>query len=84
MVTENEEGYLIAEGFDDCIVGFSTKGIVVYDANKMIAKLIERDGMTDEEAVEFFNFNIECAYVGEKTPVYAWLEQDDIDEVLNA
>jgi hypothetical protein len=28
-------------------------------------------GMTEEEAIEFFNFNQECAYVGEHTPAFA-------------
>jgi hypothetical protein len=26
--------------------------------------------MSEEEAWEYFSFNIECAYVGEKTPLY--------------
>jgi hypothetical protein len=28
-------------------------------------------GMTEEEAVEYFQFNQECAYVGEYTPGFA-------------
>ena len=35
---------------------------------------MQRDGMTEEEAVEFFDFNIECAYVGEFTPIYMYEE----------
>jgi hypothetical protein len=26
--------------------------------------------MSEEEAWEYFSYNIECAYVGEKTPIY--------------
>ena len=33
-----------------------------------------RDGMTEEEATEFFDFNIECAHVGQFTPIYMWEE----------
>ena len=33
-----------------------------------------RDGMTEEEAVEFFEFNIAGAYVGEYTPIYMYEE----------
>jgi hypothetical protein len=31
---------------------------------------MERDGMTEEEAIEFFEFNVVGAYVGGGTPVY--------------
>ncbi len=37
---------------------------------------MERDGMTDEEAIEFFEFNIKGAYMGEGTPLY----YDDLHE----
>ena len=37
----------------------------------MIAKLMA-DGASEEEAAEHFEFNIECAYVGEHTPLYVW------------
>jgi hypothetical protein len=33
---------------------------------------MDRDGMSHEEALEFFGFNIECAHVGEFTPIYMW------------
>jgi hypothetical protein len=26
--------------------------------------------MSEEDAVEYFNFNVRCAYVGEKTPIW--------------
>ncbi len=28
------------------------------------------ESMTEEEAIEFFEFNIECAFVGEQTPIW--------------
>ena len=42
----------------------------VYDEDKVIKVLMERDGMNDVEAVEFFEFNIRGAYMGEQTPIY--------------
>ena len=36
---------------------------------------MERDGMSDEEAVEYFEFNVTGAWVGENTPIFfekAW------------
>ena len=64
---------LTADGFDDCIVGIaercSKQPLCVYDQEKMIEKL-KKDGMTHEEAVEYFDFNILGAWVGEGTPLF--------------
>lgn len=62
---------LFADGYDDCILGLTFKhdiAVVIYSADKMIEKLC--NDMTPEEAQEFFEFNIEGAYMGERTPVY--------------
>jgi len=69
------EDALIMDGFDDCILGilerFSIdKPIVVYDREKVIAKLMDKDGMTHEEALEFYYFNQVGAWVGETTPAF--------------
>jgi hypothetical protein len=64
---------LKADGFDDCLIGICNtfKGAVfLYDETKVIEKLMRRDGMTDEEAWEFYEFNILGAYVGDYTPIY--------------
>jgi hypothetical protein len=31
---------------------------------------MQRDGMTDEEANEFFEYNVHSAWVGDKTPIF--------------
>lgn len=76
------EGALVADGFDDCIRGVVTifnKRLVLYDTAKVIEKL-EQQGMTYEEAVEYFEFNIVGAYVGEGTPAFAvFYEDENID-----
>jgi hypothetical protein len=43
---------------------------ICYDEDKVIEILMERDGMTYEEAVEYFEFNIAGAWVGESTPFF--------------
>ena len=35
-----------------------------------------RDGMTYEEAIEFFEFNIKGSWMGEYTPVYIYTNED--------
>jgi len=67
---------LVADGFDEAIIGIGrqfNKNLVIYDEDKCIKILMERDGMTDEEAIEFFEFNVVGAYVGEYTPIYVRL-----------
>jgi hypothetical protein len=68
-------GYLQADGLDDALVGFiwpkeTNLKTAVYDSDEIIKILQERDGMTTEDAIEFFDFNIRGAYVGPQTPRY--------------
>ena len=66
------EGLLFADGFDDAIIGVAERigmePVVAYDTNKII-EILSRD-MTEDEAVEYFEFNVLGAYVGERTPVF--------------
>lgn len=64
----------LADGFDDSILGYDTKGRVIYSVSSIIDTLVNRDGMDYDEAQEYFGFNIECAYVGEYTPIYMYDE----------
>jgi hypothetical protein len=67
---EGGVNYLVMDDYDDCIVGICDRfhdSFVVYDRDKVINKLMERDGMDEEEAVEFFEFNIVGGWHGEQT-----------------
>lgn len=65
-----DQEFLFADGFDDCILGLSDPDfIVVYSSEKCIEKL-KKDGMSHEEAVEYFDFNVAGAYVGKRTPIF--------------
>ena len=69
------EDALIMDGFDDCILGILERfgidqPIVVYDREKVIAKLIERDGMTHEGADEYYYTSQLGGWHGEKTPAF--------------
>lgn len=83
-----ESMMLFADGLDDAILGVddnrwakdrdkdddSTER-VVYSVKKIIQTLMDRDGMTYEEAREFYDYNIVGGYVGVHTPVFA---EDDV------
>lgn len=74
MCSEANPEALFADGFDESIIGIDTKGRVTYSVSKIIQTLINRDGMTEEGAREFFDFNIDGAFVGEYTPIYIYEE----------
>ena len=70
---ENEEA-LYADGFEEAYVGIimraGSPAVAGYDRGKCISILMNRDGMSHEEAEEFFSFNTLGAYVGENTPCF--------------
>ena len=76
-----------ADGFNDAIIGVAERcgsdDILVYDAEKCIEILVERDGMSYEEACEYFSFNVSGAYVGEGTPTFVWVltPEEALEEV---
>ena len=67
------------EQFDPCILGVAQRfnsRFVVYDRACVIAKLMG-DGMDEEGAEEYFEFNVLGAWVGEFTPAYLEPLTDD-------
>ena len=67
-----EENILLADGLDEAFVGIATEEDIpraVYSIEKSIAALT-KEGMTHEEANEYFWFNTAGAYVGEQTPIW--------------
>lgn len=53
------DSYLF-DNFDEAIIGISTTGAVIYEFDKIIHILMGYlDNMTYEEAVEYFDYNIE-------------------------
>lgn len=39
------------------IIGITDDGAVVYDYDKMVQFLVQKDGMTEEDAVDFISYN---------------------------
>jgi hypothetical protein len=60
---------LSADGFDSAILGVCNDRIA-YSVAKCVRILVDRDHMSPQEALEYFEFNVEGAYVGEKTPLW--------------
>ena len=63
------EGIVKADGFDDAIIGIDEKTMcLIYSVSKCI-EILSKD-MSRGDAVDYFYFNMESAYVGEKTPIW--------------
>ena len=70
-----DENIQLADGFENAFLGISrqfyNKPIAVYDREKCIDILMEDMSNEEaEEAEEYFEFNVQGAYVGESTPVF--------------
>ncbi len=61
-----------ADGYDMAIIGITEvdEGYrVCYDIGRVLEILVIT-GMTEEEAIEYYDFNIAGAYVGPLTPIF--------------
>jgi hypothetical protein len=85
MINERYGDMLTMDGYDDCIMGVTTqfnKATILYDKEKVIAKLafemvpkgVARNKavreQAEEDAIEYFNFNMIGAWMGEGTPSF--------------
>ena len=70
---EQGETVLLADGFDEALIGvgrqFSSPCAAVYDQTKCI-EILTGQGMSHEEGQEYFDFNVIGSYVGDQTPVF--------------
>lgn len=73
-LAELNQDALLADGLEAALVGYTVNHhhphVAVYDIDKCVDVLVERDGMTPEEADEYLSFNTLGAYVGENGPLY--------------
>jgi hypothetical protein len=66
-----DDQFITADGFDDAVIGIDENTLkLIYSQQKVKQILMERDGMSDDEAHEFYQYNIQSAYVGEGTPIW--------------
>jgi hypothetical protein len=77
-ISQDDDELLCADGFEEAFIGVgrrcSRPDVAVYDVSAMIQVLIDRDGMSHLQAVEYLEFNVVGAWVGEQTPIYVYPE----------
>jgi hypothetical protein len=77
LLKEREESVVFADGLEEAFIGIGYQfhtPIALYSKNKAIQCLIDQ-GMDEEQAYEYFDYNIAGSYVGEATPIF--LEDDN-------
>ena len=77
-LNEQAEGAVLLTGLEDAIIGiveeFGNGPRVLYSKNKIIWKLCSMDGMTLEEAHEYYDYNILGLHAGEQNAVFLDVE----------
>lgn len=71
---DNNPEALVADGFEDAYMGYAAQAcsspLAVYDYDRCVRVLMERDGMSWDEAVDFIEFNVVGAFLGPGTPLF--------------
>ena len=57
--------------YDSALIGVTEDGWAVYDYDKMVAWLVETEGFTEMEAIEWIDYNTIRAlpYMGDRAPL---------------
>ena len=67
-----DETVLLADGLENAFLGIGrqfTHPVAIYSYKKTL-KCLKGMGMTIEDAIEYFDYNIAGAFVGDQTPVF--------------
>ena len=64
--------FLKADGLDAAVIGLEeSSGRLIYSVKEIIRILLD-EGMSEEDALDHYYYNIEGAYVGDLTPIYCF------------
>ena len=84
LIAEVNEEALLADGFEDALIGYVERAgmpsIACYDKYKCIDILA--NDMLYEEALEYFYFNVLGAYVGENTPCFLTMGEEHLKKEI--
>lgn len=67
------EDILLADGFETAFVGICRRfsnSCALYDYQKCVDILVERDKMDYDDAIEYMEYNVLGAYVGRNVPIF--------------
>ena len=66
--------HFINPDYEDALVGVTEDGRVVYDFNKMVEYLMNKEGWSDIEAIDWIEYNVikSIPYMGKNSPIIAY------------
>lgn len=73
---EHKENILLADGLEEAFIGLTYREsehgtqVAVYGVNSCINTLKQKNKWSGEEAEDYFNYNIQCLYAGEYSPIF--------------
>jgi hypothetical protein len=71
LATFPDDTFTVADGFDKAVIGIEEYSLrLIYSSSKCIEILIEDEEMELDDAIEHFEYNVKCAWIGEKTPIW--------------
>lgn len=64
--------FVVATGFNEAVIGVDEHSLrIIYSIEKCLDILVDA-GMEQDEAEEYFDFNVAGAYLGDKTPIWSY------------
>ena len=78
--SEDIHGAIVFDDCDSAVIGYGSQhgfeSVLIYDYNLLIINCIEQ-GMTEEEAMEYVDYNIVGLWAGDRTPIimFRFLEE---------
>jgi hypothetical protein len=78
FISEDNPRAITYDGLDNAIIGWTfashddDHSVLVYSRDKIIRIFMERDDMSYDDAMEFFDYNVLGLSLGEHQPVIIW------------
>ena len=67
----DDEDILKADGLDEAVIGIDERSMrLIYSVTKCIAIFMKE--MSEDDAKEYFEFNVAGAWMGDKTPIWCY------------
>jgi hypothetical protein len=71
ILKENNPQAILWDDLDNALIGYTEDYVAVYSIQSIIKCLMENNtDWSEEDACEWYGFNISQAYVGENTPIH--------------
>ena len=66
-----DEEIMTIDGHNSAVIGIDPNSMrLIYSEKRIIEIIMTEDGCDEIEAMEHYEYNILCAYVGEKKPIF--------------